>query len=724
MQTIRGTVDTVFFSSPNFTAGMLRPAPGSNAGPLNFAGKLFVSPGECVALVGEWHQHPKYGKQFKVETMAYELELNADGLANWLANHPDAHGIGPIRAGKVAREFGADFSKALAETPELVTKVAGIPLENIKALAKSWFSRLEWNNLATKLAAWELTHHQITKLLERHGASILSILDQDPYTIIKTVEGIGFRRADEIAQKLGTPKDHPGRVRAAIMYAIQRAADDGSTLCKISSLLDPVDQLLALDSIGNEDLVGEQFQELIDGRDLFLHECDGSRWVALPWLARQEAAIFGFLRKSREPNRHFAPEAVPALVSTHGLVNNHWPMDDSQKRGLENALRHRVSVITGPAGTGKTTLVQAIVRAYQEAKRDVVLCAPTGKAARRIDEVVGCGLNAVTIHKLLGANPNGQWFKDASNPVNGDVVIADEFSMTDVPLAYRLFDAIGRDTSVILVGDHNQLSSVGPGAVLRDIIARSLAPVTILEHCHRQAGPLKINSSGILKDRVAKTEKIGYDPGPWYVLPNLNDPEDILKKVESLFREKVSQWGFDRLTDVQILTPIHKGPVGTMALNLVLQRIHQESRGVEVPEVPAGHKPKLFPGDKVIYLRNNYDLDVMNGHQGTVVESKRSLIIRFENGVKHIPHECEGEVALAYALTIHKTQGSEYPCVVIVCHHGHSFQLHRNLLYTACTRARKTCIILGDEWAIRTAALRVKENLRTTLLSILEKDSQ
>lgn len=407
------------------------------------------------------------------------------------------------------------------------------------------------------------------------------------------------------------------------------------------------------------------------------------------------------------------------------VVSQRFPhLDPSQVRAVASAVSHRACLISGGAGAGKTTLIKCIAELYLAHGLHVALCAPTGKAARRLEQVVG--IDAYTIHRLLEYMPRmGGFQRHAEHPLDADVVIVDEVSMMDSELAYHLFDAIAPRTAMVLVGDHHQLPPVGAGALLRDAIAHELLPLTILSQCHRQAGTLKQNCASLLLGQVADTAPA--EPGklfsPWYVDRRHESTDTLLATVERLFTEVLGgRWGFNLLADVQFLAPQKRGPIGTVALNHLLQKLHQQSLGVEVEPRDPEKPPALLVGDKVIQTRNNYDLDVMNGHQGVVLAVRPRLVIRFDEREIVVPNDCRGDIELAYCLTVHKVQGSEFPCVVFVCHRAHQFMLNRSLLYTAATRARQTCILLGDDRGIRTAATRVVTNTRRTLLPALARE--
>jgi exodeoxyribonuclease V alpha subunit len=385
--------------------------------------------------------------------------------------------------------------------------------------------------------------------------------------------------------------------------------------------------------------------------------------------------------------------------------------------------------MTGDAGSGKTYAVSSVTRIAECLELDVVLAAPTGKAAKRLEELVGH--EASTIHRLLGYN--GRTYScDALNPIEADILVIDELSMVDVALAWQLFQAIDLSrTTVILVGDHNQLPPVGPGNLLRDLVQSRAIPTTVLTQIIRQAGVLKENSTAILAGEVRPTAGAGIRKRrPWYVIDKFTDSLDVRRMLLLLFEEILQErLGYDLLRDVQVLTPMHKGPLGTVELNLELQRLLQlKLNGVAVAEMDPARRPRLYAGDKVIQTKNDYDLDVMNGSMGYVVTAGNdgSLVIDFDGRAVQIDSDSDGarSVQLAYVTSIHKVQGSEFPCAVVIAHKSQSFMHHRNLLYTAVTRAKESVIILGDRWGIANCATKRQVDHRNTFLSFLLQEDR
>ncbi len=716
--TLRGRVSVLFFTSPDFTAGVLE-VPGQVDA--RFAGRISVKEGDEVELSGSW-ETGKFGEQFKVTSFQFCLPLDLNGLANYLARNPHMKGIGPAKARAIAEEFGKDFDKTLAERPEEIAKVARVPLEVIRAVADEWQRTRVFNLANTWLAAFELTHHQVTTLVKKYGNNVVAIFKEDPYRLIREVEGYGFKRVDQIARKMGTPKDHPSRIRGGILACVAEALDDGHCWTEYEALVEAANALLIMDVLESRDIIRSRLDLLIDEKTLACEEADGHFLVGYPHIRRMELDLAGLFRQGAGSSPHFRryPDLAQLVATSSPELNS------GQRKAVQTALSHRMSLITGGAGSGKTFAVNAICRLYEKHGLDVLLCAPTGKAAKRMEE--STGRPASTIHRLLGYD--GLEFR-FDGLLDADLLVVDETSMCDVPLLWHLLRAVDLErTSVVLVGDHNQLPPVGPGNVLRDILTTKAIPVSVLTEVVRQAGTLKENCNALLAGRVAPTSTDDTERlRSWYRLGEFAEIEELAEFVRGLYQTKLADdLGLDLVHDVQLLTPTRKGPLGVNALNIELQRIVQKRlHEREVEPVPANRRPKLFPGDKVIMRKNTYSLGLMNGSVGQVVsvDPKGDVTARFD-GREVVLRRSEGHLDfldLAYALTIHQTQGSEFPVAIVIIHKSHSFQHHRNMLYTGATRARRSAIILGDHWGIRNCASKVQVNRRRTWLSLFAREN-
>lgn len=715
--TVRGRVEAVFYAGPRFSAGRLVTPSGEE---IQFAGRLFVREHEQVVLRGRWITHPKYGRQFDVEAMEYDLELDTDGLAHYLANHPEIKGIGPVKARLIAERFGRDFDRVLIEQPETVAEAARLPLAAVERLRDEWRKTREVNRAITWLAAFGLTHHQVTSLVKKLGNNVLGLLKSDPYLIVREVRGFGFKRVDKIARKMGTPKEHGTRIRAGLLHCVEESLNDGDCWVEYEELVDRANTLLVMDVLDSRERIEKSLDALIENGSLSCTSWGGRFLVAKPEIRRMEEDLAATLANGKRANPHFDGEDDLQALISHVAPQ----LNEGQRAAVLTVLKNSISLISGGAGSGKTFTVSAVTDIFEEHDLRVVLAAPTGKAAKRLEQVVGH--SASTIHRLLGFNGK-TYVRGPEDPIDADVIIIDEVSMVDIPLAWHLFRTIDLErTAVVLVGDHNQLPPVGPGNLLRDLTQSRAVPMVLLDTVVRQAGVLKENSIAVLGGEIRKTSD-PEDSGrrAWYVVDQFTDQSDaqrfLLELFENVLDERLS---FHLRDDVQVLTPTHKGPLGTRALNAELQRLIQKKLwGVEAPVPKPGRRPKFLVHDKVIQTRNNYELGVMNGAMGKVTHIGRdgSMTIEFDG----VPVDIESgspnlqDLQLAYALTIHKAQGSEFPCAIVVVHKAHSFMHHRNLLYTGVTRARKTAVIIGDLWGMQNCARKRRQDERKTFLSLL-----
>lgn len=689
-ESVAGTIVRTFYSDATFSAGILKCDDGER---IRFRGKFYAAEGDRLAAVGRWSADPQYGPQFEVQELDYELPQTREGIANYLAKHPAFEGIGEKTAEKIAGVLneGESLDELLRDRSESLREV-GISERIIGSLARTWLEHSSDNTVRAFLAGFGLSHHQMDTLLESFGASVVSMLKDNPYLLIKHLAGYGFKRVDAIALKMGVAKTHPGRIAASLSYCLFEQIRNGHTWTSGADLVDQANEVLTIDALNSRDLIQAAGNNLIENGDLV---SDGNA-VTTPWLRQAEQTILDAFERHAWTQWPLNPAYAPG--------------DDlgaDQREAFLTAASSGISVISGGAGTGKTYVVARLTKALREAGRSVLLCAPTGKAAKRIEQLLkkhGLPESASTIHRLLGYN--GVTFSDEM--ITASAVIIDEVSMVDVRLMAELIDHLDlTQTQLILVGDHHQLPPVGPGNVLRDVIEHDLVPATVMTTVHRHAGVLKTNSVQVLDGTVGSTATD--DQSCWLVIDQFREREAIKNYLRDLVLDEIPrEYGFDPVTEVQLITPEHRGVLGTKSLNQMMQR-------VLIGDV----EDRFAVDDKVIQTRNDYDLGVMNGTIGFVREAdKRQLTIEFEGvGLRPVPRSLWIHLDLAYALTAHKAQGSEFPCAVVLCHKSHFFA-DRNWLYTAVTRAAQTCILIGDDYGLRRAARHVRNMNRRTLISL------
>jgi exodeoxyribonuclease V alpha subunit len=717
---IAGRVEHLRYQSPRFSVGTLI----TPRGRVTFSIKGYIRTGDHIQLTGKWETHAKYGKQFTAEAASPTAPADPAGLKIWLTW--TVPGVGSARAAKLVDEFGMNLPERCLTEPEIVAAAGQVSLAVVQNIASLWQEFASNISAITELAALGLTQHQVEVLMARFRGTAATMIKEDPYLMLGEVEGLGWAKIDEIAQKVGVQHSDPRRVRAAIEWTVREASKDGHTCQPAAETHTEVLDKLSLraDGVGCDEVsmiaAADRAEEL---KRLHVIKGDGYRYYASPVAWKNESLLWKFFATATHlPNSFITPASADRVAQMYrtipGPKGKAFELDDGQLAAVELAARHKVAVITGGAGAGKTLVARAIAKMYADADVDVTFAAPTGKAARRLEEVTG--REASTIHRLLGIGGEARMDVDRSLPEG--LVIVDEVSMIDSALAAILCKAVGKKTVLVLIGDDNQLSPVGPGAVLRDVLAHNLAPIVRLKGCHRQAGTLKSNCSAVLLGRV-EPSAMDENPIPWAIHRNIDSPELIAKAMRRLFEEYLATWGHDPVAETQFLTAMHKGPYGTKYLNKLVQQLRQKTlpNGAALPDPNPGDDRRGRPmvGDKVIQTENNYKLNVMNGHQGVVVTTDPVLAVKFE-GNQHVvyPPEARGQVELGYVLTPHKAQGSEWPCVVVVCPKAHSFMQHRNWVYTAVTRAQKTCVVIGDDKGIRYAAERIETDRRQTLLSL------
>lgn len=648
---LRGRVERVFFAGPKFSAGKLTTFDGDT---VSFAGNLFAQEGAQVQLEGRWTTDPKYGKQFKVDRVIHDIDLDADGLIHYLSNHPEIKGIGPAKARKIVEALGDKFENTLINDPATIAQIGQISLDKAEAFRKEWVKSKDHNAVMTWLSSFELTHYQAKTLEEKLGANCLDVLRENPYVIAREIRGFGFKKIDKIARKMGTPKEHPGRIEAGIEYCLMEALGNGHCWLEYEDLVDQSNLLLVMDALDSRERIEKALDRMIDQNRFSCVSGEGRFLVAFSYIYEKEKDLEARFTQAARTNPHFSSgqKGIKLLEKYQDQLN------EEQFEAAKMALQHSISLISGGAGSGKSYTIAIINSICEAFNLNVVLSAPTGKAAKRLEEVSGKA--GVTVHRLLGYDGKG-FSRDASNPIDADILVVDEFSMVDVPLCWQLFEAIDFSrTSLILVGDHNQLPPVGPGNVLRDLIQNTAIPMVILKKVVRQAGVLKENCTAILKGDVKKSSEQTLDGRrEWYLVDQFTEAEHAATFIQELFADRLEKLGFDLIKDVQVLTPTHNGLLGTKSLNIILQRLIQKKLWeVDVDPIPVGRRPKFYLHDKVIQTRNNYDLGVMNGAIGQVVgvHVNGTLQVDFDGIAVEIEKSSPnmGDLQLGYALTFHK----------------------------------------------------------------------
>lgn len=706
METLRGTVDQVHYQDDNgfhVLSVAMTEAPGSS--PKDRLAKVVgvaptVRAGEQITASGHWSEHPRFGRQFKASAMAPAPPESIEGIRAYLAAGA-VSGIGPAVAHRLVDRFGGETTEALAD-PRRLTEIHGIGEKRAAQIAEAWRTNRDHREGMIFLQGHGLGAAQARKVCEQCGSDTVTRVQQNPYRTLLAIKGIGFRIADAIASSIGFDREHPDRVVAGIRHAVDERAQAGHTAGTSEEIVQAATKLLGV----GPGRVQRSLNQLIE-RERLVQTGDGR--VGLPWLLHAERDVAGSLRAMAAPLN--GPRPPVPEVASDGVT-----LTEEQRGALATLLGARVGVLTGGPGVGKTTVTRTLADLLAlQVGCEIALCAPTGRAARRLAE--STGRQAKTIHRLLGAGPDGFSF-NADNPLTVDAVLVDEVSMVDVQLMAALLEALPAGARLILIGDPHQLPAVGPGNVLRDVLRADDIPVARLTQIHRQAEDSRIITEA---HRINDGRKpTGADDFVVEAADDL-DPEAVAERVIRWATQTLPQQGFDPVSGVQVLTPMHKGPLGTMALNDRLRTVLQDLD----PEAtqPAGQKvgPRHWlAGDKVVQTVNDYNLGVFNGDLGVVTDVSAAegvLTVAFDSGTAEIDAEAAANLRFAYALTGHKAQGSEFPAIVVPVTTQHWIMLERQWLYTTVTRGRDRVVLIADDKGLRRAVEHRSGHRRSTTLA-------
>ena len=668
-----------------------------------------IAEGETIEASGEYTEHPSYGRQFKVDHFEERMPEDTEAIERYLGSGA-IKGIGLALAARIVRRFQADTFRIIEEEPERLAEIKGISERKAMEIAHQVNEKRDLRQAMIFLQQYGITMNLAVRVYKEYGQEVYSIVRENPYRLADDIEGVGFRTADEIADRVGIRPDSDFRVRSGILYVLQQAAGEGHTFLPQEDLTARSGQLLGV----NAEQIEKQYMDLAIERKVMLKKSpEGKTQVYSASFYYMEANTAAMLRQL---NVDYAVSESEISGRIRGIEKQTgMELDDLQRTAVKEAVRKGLLVITGGPGTGKTTTINTIIRYFEQEGLDIFLAAPTGRAAKRMSETTG--FPARTIHRMLepgGITADSAGFeKNEKNPLETDVLIVDEMSMVDISLMHSLLRAVAVGTRLILVGDENQLPSVGPGSVLRDIIRSHVCNTVMLTKIFRQASTsdIIVNAHKINRGEPVKPDNKSMD----FFFLKRYDADVIISVVLQLISRKLPKYVEATPFDIQVLTPMRKGLLGVERLNGILQQyLNPPSKDNAERE----HGGTVFrEGDKVMQIRNNYQLTweirtklgmsvekgagIFNGDMGIIREISdfaEQMVVEFDEGrTVEYPYKLLDELELAYAITIHKSQGSEYPAVVIPLLSGPSMLMNRNLLYTAVTRARRCVTLVGNE---------------------------
>ena len=707
---LEGVVERLTFSDPETHYAVVRVKVKGRREPVTVVGPLASTrEGEQLELKGRFEMHPKWGEQFKVTWWYSVLPATVAGIERYLASGL-VKGIGGELAKRLVARFGPDTLDTIDHHPERLKEVPGIGDKRIQQITKDWQEHKGAREFLVALQGLGLSLGFATKVYKHYGDQAMAVATANPYQLALDIQGLGFVTADNLAARLNLDPLAPARLAAGLLHVLEAKAGEGHVYVPEEVLLKEAGELLKVDpgplaktleALAREGRV--VLQDLGDGRGVFRKVA----WVAETGIARDLGRLK--LTPAQAPPLHLE-DLISRVQEERGLT-----LSEEQARAVALALREKLAIITGGPGTGKTTIVSCILDLYKQVGARVLLMAPTGRAAKRLSETTGA--EAATIHRALEFSPQtGGFRRNAAEPLKADAIVVDEMSMVDTFLMYHLLKAVPPGARLIMVGDVHQLPAVGPGNVLKDLMDSGVVPVTRLTQIYRQARESLIVVNAHHINQGAFPELAGFEDGRDFVYVGRQEPEDIKAALLKLVcYELPERYGFDPVRDLQVITPMHRGPVGVQNLNHELQ---QRLNG-RAPRFTFG--ARVFRrGDKVMQLRNNYYKEVFNGDIGLVTglnPATGQLLVEFDGrAVAYDPGEGE-EITLAYTVTVHKAQGSEFPAVLLVLTTHHYMLLQRNLLYTALTRGRRLVVLLGSKKALAMAIKNDQQVRRYTDLS-------
>lgn len=716
MDTISGHIENIIFSQPDngFTVAKLK---GKEKDLITIVGYLpSLQPGENIECKGEWKAHTKFGMQFSIKEYEVKQPCDVIGIQKYLESGL-IKGIGPVYAKKIVNTFGKDTLDIIDENPNRLGEIEGIGTKKIKLIKESWEEHRSIRQVMIFLRSNGITPAYAQKIYRVYGDECIEKVKNNPYQLARDIFGIGFKMADQIASNLGIQTDSPIRIEAGIEYVLWELTNEGHTCYPVEEFYPKAEAILVIDKA----LIEKSLEVLIEKKWIKKSSIENIAHISLSLMHNYEQGIAQEIHRLTGAQLSFrsilVDNAVDWIEERLGIK-----LAAQQKQATKLGLSKKMHIITGGPGTGKSTITNAILQITEKVTDKILLAAPTGRAAKRLSQI--SRKKAHTIHSLLEYDfGSGGFKKDKNNPLKCDMIIIDEASMIDTSLMFYLLKAIPDHTRVIFIGDIDQLPSVGPGSVLKDLIESNILPVTILTEIFRQAKGSQI---------IVNAHKINQGEFPFlqtdswsdFHFHSIEDPEQIQEKILTLVEKELPEKKkFHPIDDIQVLSPMRKGPLGIELLNnLLQQRLNPSS----TPFYRAGKK--LHVHDKVMQTKNNYNKHVYNGDVGkiTFINLEEQMVgICFDNKELEYDFSELDEITLAYAVSIHKYQGSECPCIIIPMHTSHFKLLYRNLLYTGVTRGKRFVALVGSKKAVAIAVKNDSIQKRyTNLKQALMQDYQ
>ncbi len=753
MPRLEGSVESIVFRNEDnhYTVARFRP---------NDSGRLFrddlttivgtlpgVHVGELLSVEGEWEKDPKYGRQLHVTSFTQRLPASIEGITRYLGSGL-IKGIGPKKAQRIVEHFGEQTLAIIEQQPERLSEVKGISAKDREQIAKSWAEQSEIKELHLFLQSHDVSMNLATRIYKQYGQESIKVVRENPYKLAQDVHGIGFRTADEIAVKLGLPRDSIPRISTGLTYVLAQAAnDDGHCFLPENELIRRASEILQAPN----ELISAAMEQLRGERDVFVEpplpvqvdvhsqptdDDEPARdWSEVEEAVPQQRIYFGPFWHAENGSARILRNLLRTHSKLPPVSQQHWDavfnylaenrnmlLTEKQRAAVQMAYHSKVSILTGGPGTGKSTSIRALLMVLRKRKIEVALAAPTGRAAKRLTEATGAvGFQAKTLHRLLEYAPHDNTYqRNEENPLPYQFVIVDEVSMVDILLFYNLLKALPPDAHLLLVGDADQLPPVGPGNVLRDLLRSGAIPSVVLTELFRQAqqSQIVVNAHRINAGQMPSLKR---EPGGDFFFVAEEDPIRAQHLVLDFVQRRIPMhYHLNPMTDIQVLSPMYRGPLGVTSLNEELQARLNPKTLISLEW--GGRTLRL--GDKVMQVRNDYDKGVFNGDVGwiRVIDKENSTVkVEFleEAGPLLVSYDFPelDELVLAYAVTVHKSQGSEYPAIVLALVNQHYMLLQRNLFYTAITRAKRLCVIVGQPRALEVAVRNNRVALRNTGLA-------